>query len=65
MRRLSADELGLNMVRVPTVGTHPLFIRMIRELIIERMSDNPVRPALGDLGPSHDVCAVDCCLHAG
>ena len=63
--RQLADELGLNMVRVPTVGTHPLFIGMIRELIIERMTDNPVRPALGDFGPSHDVCAVDCCLPGG
>ncbi|MHB8629960.1 MAG: ferrochelatase [Aggregatilineales bacterium] len=63
--RQLANELGLNMVRVPTVGTHSLFIRMIRELIIERMSDNPVRAALGDLGPSHDVCAVDCCLPDG
>jgi len=57
-----ANEIGLNMVRVPTVGTHPTFVSMIRELILERMSDNSVRPALGVLGPSHDVCAVDCCL---
>jgi ferrochelatase len=29
-------ELGLQMVRAETVGTHPRFIRMIRELICER-----------------------------
>lgn len=60
--RQLADEIGLNMVRVPTVSTHPLFASMIRELIVERMSGHPVQPALGDLGPSHNVCAVDCCL---
>ena len=32
----TADELGLNMVRAATVGTHPRFVRMIRELIVER-----------------------------
>ena len=59
-------ELGLRMVRVPCAGTHPRFVSMIRELILERMAvdegDPSVeRPVLGVLGPSHDVCAVDCC----
>lgn len=57
-----ATTLGLNLVRAGTVGTHPRFVRMIRELVEERLSDNPQRPALGPLGPSHDVCQVDCCL---
>jgi protoporphyrin/coproporphyrin ferrochelatase len=57
-----AEELGVNMVRAGTVGTHPRCVSMIRELIVERMSDAAVRPALGTLGPSHDVCPVDCCL---
>ena len=56
-----AHELGLQMVRVPTVGTDPLFVSMIRELIEERTSNNPVRLALGDLGPWHDVCPSNCC----
>ena len=56
------DRIGLNMVRVATVGTHPRFIRMIRELIEERMTDIPVRLALGDRAPNHDVCPADCCL---
>jgi ferrochelatase len=55
------SELGLRMVRVPCVGTHPRFVRMIRELIVERMEIERVRPALGVLGPSHDVCPADCC----
>jgi ferrochelatase len=54
-------ELGLNMVRAETVGTHPRFIRMIRELICERMAQGAERPALGGLGPRPDVCPVGCC----
>ncbi len=55
-------ELGLNMVRAATAGVHPAFIAMLRDLIVERMTADPVRPALGARGPSHDVCPVDCCL---
>ncbi len=53
--------LGLSMVRSAVVGTHPRFVRMIRELILERMEDEPTRLALGTHGPSHDVCPPDCC----
>lgn len=54
-------ELGLNMIRAGTVGTHPRFIRMIRELILER-TDGEARQCVGRLDPSHDVCPIDCCL---
>jgi ferrochelatase len=57
-----ADSLGMTLVRAATVGTHPAFISMIRELIMERMNDVPDRRFLGTHGASHDVCAVDCCL---
>jgi ferrochelatase len=57
-----AHELGLTMVRAPTVGTHPDYVAMIRELIVERMTENPTRRALGSLGPDHDLCPADCCL---
>jgi len=60
--RLKAAELGLNFVRGGTVGTHPRFVRMIRELVEERMSPGSPRLVLGELGPSHDICPVDCCL---
>ena len=60
--RQLCERLGVNMVRAATVGTHPRFVRMIRELIQERMSDSPQRLALGELGPSHNVCPEDCCL---
>ncbi len=55
------EELGLRMVRAETVGKHPRFIRMIRELICERMDQGQPRLALGALGPRPDVCAADCC----
>ncbi|MEX0613203.1 MAG: ferrochelatase [Pirellulales bacterium] len=61
--RQLCDRLGINMVRAATVGTHPRFVQMIRELIEERMADAPNRLALGVLGPSHDVCPDDCCLY--
>jgi ferrochelatase len=57
------ERLGVNMVRAGTVGTHPRFVRMIRELIVERLSDSPQRLAMGTLGPSHDVCPEDCCFY--
>lgn len=60
--RRTAAAVGTNMIRAATVGTHPRFVRMIRELVEERMTPGAARPALGNLGPSHDVCPVDCCL---
>ena len=56
-----ADELGLRLVRAATAGTHPVFVRMIRELILERTAGTPAS-VLGLHGPSHDVCAGDCCV---
>ncbi len=60
--RQHCEAIGLNMIRAATVGTHPSFIRMIRELILERMGTETTRRSLGTHGPSHDVCPVDCCL---
>jgi hypothetical protein len=58
--RTKAAALGLHFVRAGTVGTHPRFVRMIRELVLERMGELPPR-WLGDHGPSYDVCEPDCC----
>ncbi len=55
-------ELGLGLIRTPTVGTDARFVRMIRDLIVERIEEPSERAVLGSLGPSHDVCPVDCCL---
>lgn len=57
------DELGIAMNRAATVGTHPRFISMIRELIQERLGETSDRRAIGTCGPSHDVCPANCCLY--
>ena len=55
------EEIGLHMVRAGTPGAHPRFIRMIRELIEERISRRPERAAVGTLAPWPDTCPADCC----
>jgi len=55
-------ERGIRMVRAATVGTHPKFIRMIRDLILERVEETGERQTLGALGPAADCCPADCCL---
>jgi protoporphyrin/coproporphyrin ferrochelatase len=57
----TAAECGVNMVRAETVGAHPRYVRMIRDLLVERMTPNPQRAFLGDWGAMHDICAADCC----
>jgi len=59
--RQLCDSLGLPMTRAKTVGVHPKFVGMIRELILERMNPGAERRAVGSLGPRADVCAEDCC----
>ncbi|MEX0819705.1 MAG: ferrochelatase [Pirellulaceae bacterium] len=55
------DKLGLHMIRAATVGNHPRFIQMIRELIVER-TEGETKACWGQFGPNHDVCPEDCCL---
>jgi protoporphyrin/coproporphyrin ferrochelatase len=59
--RQLCDSLGLPMSRAQTVGVHPGFIGMIRELILERLDPTKERLAVGSLGPRSDVCAENCC----
>jgi protoporphyrin/coproporphyrin ferrochelatase len=56
-----ASSLGMKMVRAGTAGTHPAFIRMLRQLIGERISGSQPKLAVGFYGPNHDVCPADCC----
>ena len=60
--RAAAEEAGINMIRAATVGTHPAYVAMVRELIEERLHPEKERLSLGGLGPSHDVCPANCCL---
>jgi ferrochelatase len=55
-----AQELGMKMVRAATAGTHPAFVRMLRQLIQERLSEAP-KVAIGNYCPNHDVCPANCC----
>lgn len=59
--RLICESRGIAMSRAATVGAHPRFVRMIRELIVERMTGSADRPALGNMGAGHDFCPQDCC----
>lgn len=58
-----AEELGIKLLRANTVSTHPDFAKMVRELVVERISGSEERPSLGTLGPSHNVCPADCCRY--
>ena len=49
-----AETLGMRMVRAGTAGVHPAFVRMVQELVAERMPDRP-----GD-----GVCLAGCCPRA-
>ena len=44
------DELGLELVRASTVGTHPEFVEMIREQVAAALAGGPARS-----------CADGCC----
>ena len=58
----TAAELGLNLVRAASAGTHPAFVAMIRELIEERLDLTSERRVVGRYTASHDTCPTDCCL---
>jgi ferrochelatase len=48
----TCESLGIEMVRVKTAGTHPAFIRMISELVDERIRNED---------PNFDKCGENCC----
>ena len=56
-----AAELGMKMVRAATVGSHPIFVGMLRQLIAERLAPTEPKLAIGQFPPNHDVCPLDCC----
>lgn len=59
--RALCGELGLNMFRAATAGTHPMFVEMIRELIMERIEPETPRRFLGTMGARDNICRPDCC----
>jgi protoporphyrin/coproporphyrin ferrochelatase len=59
-----ADGLGMSLTRAATVGEHPLFLAMIRELIEEKLGRIATRRYVGSAGPRPDVCAPGCCAYS-
>ena len=57
----TCEELGIQFLRVPTVGTEPRFVEGLRSLILER-TENVPRECLGNRPANHDFCPVNCCL---
>ncbi len=57
------EALGVRFVRAKTVGVHPEFVRMVVDLIEERLTEGTPRPCVGDLSPNPDLCPSDCCLY--
>jgi ferrochelatase len=55
-------EVGVDVWRAGTAGTHPAFVAMIRELIQERLDPAVPKLAAGRFGPAPDACAPGCCL---
>ncbi|MGA7235717.1 MAG: ferrochelatase [Bryobacteraceae bacterium] len=53
-------SLGVNFYRAATVGVHPAFISMIRELILEQ-TEGAEPCFLGPLGIDPDLCNTQCC----
>ncbi|HKO61871.1 MAG TPA: ferrochelatase [Pyrinomonadaceae bacterium] len=47
-----STQLGINMRRAATAGSHPAFVKMIRELVLERMDQTAERS---------DTCGPGCC----
>ncbi|HUG42736.1 MAG TPA: ferrochelatase, partial [Acidobacteriota bacterium] len=57
----TAARCGIRLIRAATAGTHPRFVRMIRQLIEERLDPSSPRLAVGSMGPAPDACAPNCC----
>jgi ferrochelatase len=56
----AAAELGMTMVRAGTVGTHPLFVRGLVDVLDEHLLGR-LPAALGALGPRVNPCRPGCC----
>ncbi|MGE0786878.1 MAG: ferrochelatase [Sandaracinaceae bacterium] len=56
-----AEALGLTMVRAKSANDHPRLVRMVGQLIDERLDGSRPRLSLAPNGPRPDECAPDCC----
>jgi len=62
--RAVCQQLDINMARAQTVGTHPRYVAMIRELLFEKMDPTLDRPAIGSFSASHNACPAGCCRYS-
>ena len=58
--RDTARGLGIAFARAATAGTHPAFVAMVRQLILEELAGEP-RASLGRLGICGLTCPAGCC----
>jgi len=56
----AAEELGITLVRARTVGTHPLFVRGLVD-VLDELLVGATPAALGPLGPRVTPCREGCC----
>ena len=56
-----AADAGIRLLRSPTPGTHPAFVRMVRELVAEQLDPSVPRRSLSPAGPWPDGCPAGCC----
>ena len=63
----TAGRWGIDAVRVPTAGTDPRFVAMVRELLVERAAvergDRVDRVSVGGEPACWDLCALGCCAN--
>jgi len=62
----AAEAHGMAVIRTPTPGTHPAYVRGLVDLVLERVNGTPTeeRSALTPFGPWYDVCRPGCCENA-
>jgi protoporphyrin/coproporphyrin ferrochelatase len=57
-----SEEIGIAMHRAPTVGINDHFIKMVIDLIQERIAGRKDKLAIGLRDANHDLCPPNCCL---
>ena len=66
--RATAEKAGVELSRAGTAGVDPRFVRMVRDLLLERAADARseavTRAAVGSLPASWDACPPGCCPNA-
>jgi ferrochelatase len=65
--KATAEKLGVEFARAATAGVDPRFVRMVRDLLLERAAVERGaavrRAAVGSQEPSWDVCPAGCCAN--